>query len=34
MTQIELLQFEIVRQIAAGLIGVSIALLFLVVWSR
>ncbi len=34
MTQIEVLQFEVIRQIAAGLICVSIALLFFLVWSR
>ncbi len=34
MTEIELLQFEVIRQIAAALICVSIALLMFVAWSR
>ncbi len=34
MTEIELLQFEVIRQIAAALICISIALLFFVVMSR
>jgi hypothetical protein len=34
MTQTELLQFEIIRTIAASLISVAIVLLWLVVTSR
>ena len=34
MTGIELLQFEVIRQIAAALICISIALLFFVAISR
>jgi hypothetical protein len=34
MTEIELLQFDVIRQIAAALICLSIALLFFVAMSR
>jgi hypothetical protein len=34
MTQVDLLQFEVIRTIAASLIGVAIVLLWLVVVTR